>query len=327
MAIVSVKEIWNGRSGALSPSARRYTRVARVITDDTTMTALQVAAAPGVPGWFTPYIVYDANGAVQAYDFGAFVNNIIPVQDQNNPYVWIVTAEYGSAVMPGGIAPNMSMAKSGGDPLQSPNVIPDPIGRPPIIQWMTTPFQVPMSADSTGAIFSDTAGTQFSPQMKDDSRLSLVYTRNEASFDPGTAQGFVDTTNAETFLHASRACAKISGISAQAIFENGIYYHEVTYRIDFRVRQFIDGTLIRRDGTAVTSPIPGWEMAIQNAGRYQLVSGVRKQIRVQSNPVSLDVPLAADGSALADTAAAQGNVIHIVFQPYPETHWAQLNLP
>jgi hypothetical protein len=328
VGFVSVKETWVGRRAGLPPGARRYTRTVRVITDDPTMTPLQVAAAPGMPGWFTPYIVYDLNGNVQAYDFGVFVNDISPVQDSNDPYVWLVSVEYGSAVMPGGMAPNNSMAKSGGDPLQSPNVLPDPTTRPPIIRWTMSPHQKPLFSDADGTVLTNTAGMSFANRpMIDDSRLSLTWTRNEATFDPETAYAFVDTTNAEDFLFAKRACAKISDISAQAIFENGIYYNEVTYRIDFRARQFIDGTLIRRDGTAVTSPIPGWEMAIQNVGRYQLVANVKKRILVAGQPTQVDVPLGADGQVLADAAAAAGNLIHIVFKPYPETHWAQLHIP
>src|SRR5436190_13988137 len=97
MAILSVREHWNGRTGSWTPGAvRHYVRVFHVFTTDTLTSAMEVLLARDlttgrrVPQMFDPYTNY------RETDVGALCLEIDPRQDTENPKKWEVTCTYRS---------------------------------------------------------------------------------------------------------------------------------------------------------------------------------------------------------------------------------------
>src|SRR5581483_6338239 len=145
MAVLSVREIWNGRRGSADEKAvREYARVFRVVTSNSLDGALvaETAVDPfngtAIPNLFASYI--EPNGTT--FDLTAIARKIDVVQDDSDPNTWLVTVSN-----------------------------PNPLLRPSEIKWSFAQFQRIADVDIYGAAVVNSAGEAFDPPAeKDDSR-------------------------------------------------------------------------------------------------------------------------------------------------------------
>lgn len=279
MSVVSVKEIWNGRAGSEDDKAERtYTRVYRVITNSTFTSSLSVRYALGIPKRFDVYA--DADGTMDA---GAFVKSVKEHQT-DDPYVWEVAVEYSSV---------LEHPAEGGE---------DPLSRPSEIKWGTTKFTKPaeMTADDldiSGGLalpiviaptaILNSADCIFDPPPEfEDFRLTLSITRNEAAFDPIKIGGFIGTVNLKSFFGFDPREVRCTGISAERVYEKGIFYWKVSYEFEIRAGEgvtawqsnILDRGYMEYDGPALVAivdnllkPVP--EPALLDGEGQALVKG------------------------------------------------------
>src|SRR5581483_8056853 len=99
MAIVSVKEISRRRLGLDQKFQRTYRRTFRVYTDNVREPDINIifASANGVaiPRLFDCYWT-GTSASIEEVDTGAFVTDVVPEQDEDNPFMWLVEVTYKS---------------------------------------------------------------------------------------------------------------------------------------------------------------------------------------------------------------------------------------
>jgi len=213
MAVVFVKEIWNGRAGSHDQKAvREYNRTFKVVTDNPITANISVRYATGIPHLFDHYV--DPEGGV---DVLATCRKVSEKQDSDNPYSWEVTAAYSTAT---------DWPSLGGD---------SPTARPTEISWSNQKFQRPTQKDAAGNALKNSAGSLFDPAPQvDDSRPTLTMTRIESSFDGSRAMTYMDTVNLNTWMGGAPRTWKVDDISAQRQYEQNVFYWRVTYVFQYR---------------------------------------------------------------------------------------------
>lgn len=231
MSFVACNEIWSERKASIDEKAvRRYTRVWRVVTDNTLDGPLIATSPFDIPRLYTPYITPTEN------DLGARVRTITPTQDQDNPLLWRVVVEYSSE----------PPERTGRDPQQRTE---NPLLRPPEISWSFEKYRRVVTRANifnpvTGETQIDvavlnTASEAFDPPLEaDDSRLVLTYVRNEIDYLPTLAMEYQDAINEDVFLGALPGQAKVDDFSASSSFENNVFFYRVTYKFAFKREQW-----------------------------------------------------------------------------------------
>lgn len=203
MAVVSAKEIWQGRNGTDDTRVRAYTRVWRVITDSRHDDSTVVMPACGI-----------IPGSLHPNDATAFCRSADASNDSENPYIWQVTFTY-----------------SNERELQD-----NPLNDPADIQWADEPYQRPLVVDKDGDLVLNSAGDWFDPPyMIDDSRLVVTVTKNVGAV-PSYILGYRNVVNSDSFtvdgVGVPSGKAKIKAISVSGKQErNGVVYRTLTIPI------------------------------------------------------------------------------------------------
>ncbi len=204
----------------------RYTSRYKVkVTDPTTEGPAQVVSITGLPGIGDPY--YDGTYV----DIQAWCRQLTPEQDQQDPKLWIVTAEYSSE-------------------------FDNPLLRSPKWKWTNITYEEAADRDSEGRPYVNSAGERFDPpRMVRRKILQLEYQRNEPSYDPLVSMDYEDALNDDTFLGAPEGLAKVEAIEGDHVDENvgGVQFSYYSVR---RVFHFKRG---------------GWDEKILDQGFYQIV--------------------------------------------------------
>jgi len=265
-------EIWEGRRGELNSdkATRRYERVFRAITDDTTDGPATLLEYAQLEGLLTTY--QDANGTT---DTGAVLRTTRFEQDAQNPFIWVIRCEFSSEPY---------------DVQQHEGEEQDPLLRPPIWTLDETKFQKVMNRDVFGAPVANSAGAPFSPLPEiDDTRLVFAMERNELQPDWPTILAYRDAVNSDVVLGFGPGVFKIS-VKAQSQFENNVYYWKVTYTLEGRPYVTINGQVFS-----------AWDHHLLDQGMYQLSNDTPPRPRVildfTGNPVSEPTPLNGQGKA------------------------------
>jgi hypothetical protein len=235
MAVVSVREIWNGRRGSADEKAvREYARVFRVVTDSAldgalvAETAVDPFTATAIPHLFASYL--EPGGA---FDLTAIARKIEAAQDDQDPLTWHVTVSYSN---------HTDQPELGQE---------NPLARPSEIKWSFCQFQKLAVEDAYGTAIGNSAGEKFDPAPeKDDSRPVLVVTRNELGFNPALAYAYRDAVNSDWFFGADPGTAKVQSIEAERHYENNVYFWKVTYTVHFRPE--------------------GWRLKVLDSGYHEL---------------------------------------------------------
>ncbi len=319
MAVVSVTELPQQRGlqlGALW--RRRYRRSFQVLCDVRDQDPTVVLNADGLPRMYDAYVSLDGS----ILDARALVADLEPEQDSENPYRWIVRAEYQSVTLD----PALLREAAGKKFNQPGGVQPDdvnPLQKIPEVRWSFVSFTRPLVVDLvTGEVPVNSAGEPFDPPIEvDDSRLVLSYKRNVATINPSQYILYKDAVNTDLVLGVSPGQVKLADISATRRTEPFIYFEE---SLTLHFRSVYEQSVILMAGFDVNwEP---WQPTVLDQGYYELQSdGTKKLIRdTQGQPLSspsllngygkqlLTQPITAASNTSPITITVPGNASNFV---------------
>jgi hypothetical protein len=304
MAYTLFTEVADGRQATVdSKFNRTYTRVFLVRTDSPTYGPVYAGSHPSLPLIFSAY-PDDAN---------AFCLSLSPAQDQNDPLLWRVTAQYGY---------NTDMAATNSAPSGNPAVdtqqqgqspasrVANPLSRPRDYSISTNAYPWAIEQDRFGNPLQNSAGDPFIPVPEIQKGGATITVGLNSTSSPSAAW-----INAIGYLNAisytvgpyviGAGLAKLNAVSASLAYENGVNYWR--WQLTFEYRP------------------DGWAWVVANKGKRQvnindpagpLIEIMSKAGGVVSNPVYLD----ASGYALLSSGARTYATYHI----YPRVAFPSL---
>lgn len=304
MAYTLFVEVAEGRQATVdSKYNRTYTRVFLIRTDSPTYGPYYAGSHPSLPLIFSAY-PDDAN---------AFCVSLSPAQDQNDPRLWRVTAQY---------AYNTDMVAVNSAPSGNPAVdtqqqgqppasrVENPLSRPRDYSISTNAYPWAIEQDRFGNPLQNSAGDPFIPVPEIQKGGATITVGLNSTSSPSAAW-----INAIGYLNASSytvgpyvigaGLAKLNGVSASLAYENGVSYWR--WQLTFEYRP------------------DGWAWVVANKGKRQvnindptgpLIEIMSKAGGVVSNPVYLN----ASGYAIAPGGARTYATFHI----YPRVAFPSL---
>lgn len=320
MSILSVKEISRRRMGLDQKFQRTYRRVYRVRSDIPNEPGVNVifASANGVavPRLCDCYWT-GTPSALEEVDTGAFVTDVTPEQDDEDPYVWLVEVTYKSvsgdpAQMgqePG--QPGQTGGGGGGGSGSPPQS--NPLTRPYQISWKSVRYQKTIRYDTTGRALVNSAGDLLDPPLEiEDSRLAVRIVRNLAALGPDYVAKFKDAVNIQAFLGVPPGYAKVADIGAERKFENGLVYWELSVEVEVR-----DWTVPAAQGLAAPVNRNSFHPL------YKLSEGMREKIG--SDLVEIRVKKGGEPTSDLRPLDANGAALPLPLTPGDE-HWLELSV-
>ncbi len=167
MAILSARELWQGRDGEDGDKARRYTRLFRVVSDDSFELPSNIYGACGIQ-----------RGDPYPGDPGAWCQRASKRNESFSPKIWQVTFGYSS----------------------EREIQPNPLNDPARITWSDEQFQRPLIKDRNGRVVLNKAGDFFDPPyMIDDARSLATVVKNVASV-PSFVLDMKNVINSDVFV-------------------------------------------------------------------------------------------------------------------------------
>lgn len=211
MAVVSVTEIWEGRSGnkSLEKFRREYQRVFRVYTDSNHDAAATIITHPSLPALGSGYIT--PNEA----DAGALCKKVEASQNAEDPLQWTVTATYDTDVP---------------DPEEQEE---NPLNRPAQWKFSFSKYTKAVEKDLDDKAIVNSAGMPFLPPVEiDQSRPVINVTINKATFSYIYVLNLQDAVNMDAWNGFAPNTLKIAGIEVSSQYENNIAFWQLTYNIE-----------------------------------------------------------------------------------------------
>jgi hypothetical protein len=304
MAYTLFTEVAEGRQATVdSKYNRTYTRVFLIRTDSPTYGPYYAGSHPSLPLIFSAY-PDDAN---------AFCVSLSPAQDQNDPRLWRVTAQY---------AYNTDMAAVNSAPSGNPAVdtqqqgqppasrVENPLSRPRDYSISTNAYPWAIEQDRFGNPLQNSAGDPFIPVPEIQKGGATITVGLNSTSSPSAAWiGAIGYLNASSYTVGpyviGAGLAKLNGVSASLAYENGVSYWR--WQLTFEYRP------------------DGWAWVVANKGKRQvnindptgpLIEIMSKAGGVVSNPVYLN----ASGYAIAPGGARTYATFHI----YPRVAFPSL---
>jgi hypothetical protein len=304
MAYTLFTEVAEGRQATVdSKYNRTYTRVFLIRTDSPTYGPYYAGSHPSLPLIFSAY-PDDAN---------AFCVSLSPAQDQNDPRLWRVTAQY---------AYNTDMAAVNSAPSGNPAVdtqqqgqppasrVENPLSRPRDYSISTNAYPWAIEQDRFGNPLENSAGDPFIPVPEIQKGGATITVGLNSTSSPSAAWiGAIGYLNASSYTVGpyviGAGLAKLNGVSASLAYENGVSYWR--WQLTFEYRP------------------DGWAWVVANKGKRQvnindptgpLIEIMSKAGGVVSNPVYLN----ASGYAIAPGGARTYATFHI----YPRVAFPSL---
>ncbi len=295
MAITSFNEIPGRGVDGGEDMNRSYRAKYRLYSDAMTETATTVRAyVLALVPLFTPFPT----------DSGSILVGVQADQDEENPFMWIVTLKYSALSL---TSRSSNAAKS--DPAQRNE---NPLARPPRVKLGNERFQIAPFYDINGDPILNSAKDFFSdPVMRYVSRPTISISRNKATFDIVTWRTWTNTVNSASFLGFEPGEVMLVDLSADRQFENNIYFYEVS--AVFHVAQLFDRF--------------NWQPRVLDCGYQEIVAGKKQKITLPggvepSTPVRLN---GTGGKLTPDDAAANLSVFRS-FEFYYEADFNTLGL-
>lgn len=241
MPVIEIEETFDGRGlqvelrkvGKFPREVRTYVRTWKARTDSPYDTQLQVLLFPDLPRLFSPYFGLD-----DYVDLGAFCRGLKADQDQDDPFLWKIQADYSSDLS------DMAEMMSAGDPKglggkttggPGSGGFENPLLRPPKITFGFAKYQKVIVKDLNDVPCTNSAGQPFDPPVEiDDSRPVLTVVKNVPAFDFSVAVAYQDAVSTDPFFGSPAGTAKIDSLSAEFAFENGLAYWVQTAVVHFR---------------------------------------------------------------------------------------------
>ena len=217
MSIVSgyPKRRRGGRTGdADDKLVRNYEEVWMVLTTVATDDPFVILNTPGIPQRYQPY---QSDGQARCINAACQLAG----DDDGTGTLWDVTCRYSTKY----------------DVSQQPE---NPVNRPPRFSLSLAHFQTPAVRDNglvNGQRIAvlNLAGDAYSPPPEiDDSRLTLVARRNEATLPFVAMQLYKDAVNSDTWNNCEPRTVKLFNVSCGEMqIENGYQYYEVQYEFQY----------------------------------------------------------------------------------------------
>lgn len=238
MAVVYVREDWEGRSGTRGAFGENTsTRVFFVKTDSRFDSDQDVANSDLLP---TPFISTHPDSPAQ------LCRTVTPENLDEDPHYWNVTVEYSDEPLREGV-----------------NDQPDPLLRPVDISWGSVQYQKPIFQDINGNVICNTANDPFDPPpVIDDARWTITIQQNVPAV-PTFILNMNNTINSGPVIidsvsfPARTLKVQSIGISPEQ-FENNILYRTFICQLHYREET--------------------WQYRLLNAGFADLAFGVRGEI-------------------------------------------------
>ena len=256
MSVLSIEELFDGRSGAFTPAeGRRYVRRFLVLTGAPSDGPQTVKAALGINYGDQ----YQGLGLAQyESDQYAYCTSIDATQEEGDSLGWIVTVTYDW----------FSSIYAGGGPDANPLFFPIDV------TWSYRNQEIVAQYDVNGNAVTNTAGDPFDPPVViDDPRPMLTIVRNEATFNVPLNNQYRTAVNSDPFATYNPQMARMIQISGKPDFHPVIgWYWKVTYEIEF-------------------NPPIGYRPKILNQGYRYLSVFTGKQVPIILNGVPVSHPM------------------------------------
>lgn len=208
MAVVSVRELFDGREGETRNDAtRRYTRRFLVKTNDTRDGPAVVAASLSVPQLFGRYLAGNDS------DAGALVESVRP--RSAGFCLWHVDVGYSSRSK---------------DP---DRVDPDPLNRAPVFRWGWAKYRKALERDANGRAIVNSARDPFDPPPEvDDDRRTLSVERYELFYNQELADAYHNAVNSDPFANEPPLAWRCLGITGELRPEGDQQVYLVRYEFE-----------------------------------------------------------------------------------------------
>lgn len=275
---------------------KQLTRQWLVRTDSASLGAVYAASHPSLPSQW----------ALHPEDSLAYLTQLTSEQDQNDPLLWRVTAEYSYYTDTAGQLatgnPAVDTQQAGQDPADREA---SPLLRPRdyTVSTATRAWAIWQGWDTGTSTFTkpivNSAGDPFLPPVEVEKPAAIVSIGLNSATPPTVAWlNAVGSLNANSMVigpyTVSAAQAKLTNVSAQRVYENGAAYWRWT--VNFELRD-------------------NWEYKIMDAGRRELYTAPTTHKRAIIDPVSgqavsQPVPLSAG-------KVTTGSPVYLTFHIYP----------
>jgi len=258
---------------------RTYKRRLMVDTEGAAIGIIGMMLLPGVPQLFAPF----SNIAGTEFDYGALCTKR-DFKPRVGTNVWDIDVDYSTRHL---------------DKEQQKQ---NPLDRPPEVSWEGERLEEVADLDRHGDPILNTAGQPYEPSLMRDYKLrTVVYTRNEATYDDAQARAYEDVINTDEFLGEAAYTWRVLDINARRAFEEGVKFWVVTYRMSFRKK--------------------GWRRKVMSQG-FKDATG-KEILDEHGNQPSEPWKLDAAGNAIK-AAGAPGHTQ--TFEVYDEAPLAPLNI-
>lgn len=289
-------EVHEGRQASVdSKFQRTYTRVFLVGTDAGTYGPFYAGSHPSLPLIYSSY----------PEDPYAFCVRLSPSQDQDDPTLWRVTAEYSYNLDlgTGGTGnPAVDAQQAGQAPADR---VPNPLLRPRdySISSGTYPWAVYRARNPSTGVYdkgiTNSAGDPFLPPVEIQRAEATITVGLNATSSPSAAWlGSVGCVNSNSMLigpySVGVGTVKLNKVSAQFVFENNMSYWRWSLEFGYRST---------------------WSVEILDQGLRELVSGSLKFIRDPATGEKVDQPVLLDGAGAK--LASGGTPYFRTFDVYP----------
>lgn len=207
MAILWVREMFNGRTGDTDPLVSKFVRVFLVRSDSMTQDTRDILDEAAIPEEFEEYESPD----------GTIVSSLLcskrRVRYLDGSYgLWEVTCEYDTATNP----------DLDGPYLARPLEVRCKIGRQTVVA----------TTDYAGQAIRNSAGEPFDPAAEaDETYLILSMVRYEAAFEPDKGLTYVDSTNSLVWNGYTVGTCLMRDFAQEPVVQNG----EILYRTSYEV--------------------------------------------------------------------------------------------
>lgn len=297
MAVTDIRDLKGGLTGGInSDFERQYTRTLHLDCGpgDGPVLILGALASAG-------FTVGSAYTWGSESDTGVILNDIAlrPHSQAEDGLTWEAVLSYGK--------PPSREARASSDPFEWL----------PEVEVTFREYERPVERDTAGDLIVNSAGDPFNPTLvRDDSRMILRITRNEATEPYAVMRAIKNTVNELTWLGLPPRTAK--ALAPRCTIEwhqnvSGFRYWKVAYEFEIN-----DEVYYADDGTTVIGQ--GWDQVVLDAGFRQLISGERSVITIDGQPPNEPVPLNGAGLLLPVDDPPQ----YLVFKVYPEVDYGSV---
>ena len=274
---------------------RNYTLVYEVDTDDVADSAITARLASGVPSRLSTF----SHGNDSDDNAVLLTKKVKLVKARDSYNRWVVTCGFKT--------PTPGLYSS-----IDPTIVDDPLLQPTKWRGSFVQFLRSVTHDKDGTQIKNTAGDAFidPPITMDDSKLSIIASKNYAEADMPDWATFVNSVNDDAWWGFGSRKIKVQSIEWDQFFFGSVAF----YRVDFHF--LVD--------------FENWDIKPLHAGFYELEGGTGDRARILDKygaPVAVPWPLNSDGSKLTQAEIDTDSEVYGAFRCYREKDYATLGLP